>query len=99
VGFKPPYFYHRALGDRLHRAAMPALVISGDHDRMVPRPHGEAYAAGLPGARGLALIAGAGHAAPLEQADATADAVVPFLRNPRNQAMPTAADAARARHS
>ncbi len=26
VGFKPPYFYHRELRERLHRAAMPSLV-------------------------------------------------------------------------
>ena len=37
VGFKPPYFYSRALRGRLHRAAMPALVVWGDDDRMVPR--------------------------------------------------------------
>jgi pimeloyl-ACP methyl ester carboxylesterase len=79
VGFKPPYFYNRALGDRLYRAAMPAKVIWGADDRMVPRPHGEAYVAGVPGAEGLTLIAGAGHAALLEQPDATADALIEFL--------------------
>jgi pimeloyl-ACP methyl ester carboxylesterase len=84
VGFKPPYFYHRALRGRLHRAAMPALVLWGEHDRMVPRAHGEAYAAGLPGANGLRLIAGAGHAVPLEQPQASADAVIAFLREKRD---------------
>jgi len=76
VGFRPPYFYHRALRERLRRAAMPALVIWGEHDRMVPLPHGEAFASGLPGANGLRLIAGAGHAAPLEQPEATAAQVI-----------------------
>jgi pimeloyl-ACP methyl ester carboxylesterase len=80
VGFRPPYFYHRALRERLYRAAMPSLVIWGEHDAMVPRPHGEAYAAGLPGAKALQLVTGAGHAAPLEAPEATADLVIGFLR-------------------
>jgi pimeloyl-ACP methyl ester carboxylesterase len=79
VGFKPPYFYNRALGGRLHRAAMPAKVIWGADDQMVPRAHGEVYAASLPGATDLTLIGGAGHAALLEQPDATADALIEFL--------------------
>ena len=80
VGFRPPYFYHRALRERLFRAAMPALVMWGEHDRMVPRSHGEAYADGLPGADGVKLVAGAGHAAVLEQPEATAELVMTFLR-------------------
>ena len=80
VGFRPPYFYHRELRERLHRAAMPALVIWGKHDAMVPRVHGEAYSAELPEAKALQLVAGAGHAAPLEAPQATADLVVGFLR-------------------
>lgn len=79
VGFKPPYFYNRALAGRLYRAAMPALVLWGEHDRMIARAHGEAYAAGLPGARALTLVEGAGHAAPLEQPEAAARAVIDFL--------------------
>jgi len=81
VGFKPPYFYNRALRERLHRARMPALVITGEQDRMVPRSHGDAYAAGLPGARDLKIVAGAGHAAPLEQPEATAALLTAFLRD------------------
>ena len=79
VGFKPPYFYNRALRERLYRAAMPASVVWGEHDRMVPRAHGEAYVAGLPGAAALTLVAGAGHAAVLEQPDATAQAILALL--------------------
>lgn len=80
VGFKPPYFYHRALIERLHRAHMPACVIWGEHDRMVPRAHGDAYAAGLKGAEALRIVNGAGHAAPLEQHEATAAIVIAFLQ-------------------
>jgi pimeloyl-ACP methyl ester carboxylesterase len=79
VGFKPPYFYNRALTARLYRAAMPALVLWGEHDRMIGRAHGEAYVAGLPGARALTLVKGAGHAAPLEEPEAAAQAVIDFL--------------------
>jgi len=88
VGFRPPYFYHRPLRERLYRAAMPALVIWGEHDRMVPRRHGEAYAGGLPGADGIKLVAGAGHAAPLEQAEACGDLIVAFLRENTNKVSP-----------
>lgn len=80
VGFRPPYFYHRALRDRLHRAGMPALVVWGEHDHMVPRAHGDVYVAGLPDADGLRVVAGAGHAAPLEQPDATAALLAAFIR-------------------
>ena len=80
VGFKPPYFYNRVLRGRLYRAAMPAAVIWGAMDRMVPCAHGDADdVAGLPGAEDLTQIPGAGHAAPLEQADATANALIEFL--------------------
>ena len=79
VGFKPPYFYHRALRERLYRAAMPALVIWGEHDRMVPRAHGEAYAAGLPKARRRRRSSKTPATPPLEQPQATADMLVSIL--------------------
>jgi pimeloyl-ACP methyl ester carboxylesterase len=97
VGFKPPYFYHRALRDRLHRASMPTLAIWGDEDRMVPRAHGEAYVAGLPGARALEVVKAAGHAVQLEQPQSTADIIVQFLREKKTQRASRAdADAAAA---
>lgn len=79
VGFKPPYFYNRLLRDRLYRAAMPALVIWGEKDRMVPRAHGETYAERLPGAKGLTLVDDVGHSAPLEAPRATAELLSNFL--------------------
>lgn len=81
VGFRPPYFYSRALRERLHRAAMPALAVWGEDDRMVPRAHGEAYAAGLPGAGALEQVRGCGHAVLLQQPQDAADRVLRFLRN------------------
>jgi pimeloyl-ACP methyl ester carboxylesterase len=88
VGFKPPYFYHRELRERLHRAAMPSLMIWGAQDRMVPRAHGAAYADGLPDVRRFETVEGAGHAVHVEQPERVADLVVEFQR--RQPIEPTA---------
>ncbi len=79
VGFKPPYFYDRALHGRLYRATMPSLVLWGEADHMVPLAHSDAFADGLAACQGLHKIAGAGHALVLEQPDAAADLVLGFL--------------------
>ncbi len=79
IGFKPPYFYHRALVNRLHRVTCPALVIAGEHDGFVPRAIAEAYAEKIPNARPLEVIADAGHAAHLEKPDRVAKLVTEFL--------------------
>ena len=56
---------------------MPARVIWGALDAMVPLAHADAYAKGLPGSVGAPLvIAGAGHAVQLESPDAVAAAVM-----------------------
>ena len=78
VGFKPPYFYHRELRERLYRASMPALVIWGGQDRMVPVAHGAAYRKGLADARRHEVIEGAGHAVHLEQTERVADLIREF---------------------
>ena len=78
VGFKPPYFYHRELRERLYRASMPSLVIWGERDRMVPPAHGAAYDDGLSQCAALAVIAGCGHAVHLERPDQVADAISSF---------------------
>jgi pimeloyl-ACP methyl ester carboxylesterase len=79
IGFKPPYFYHRPLVDRLYRATMPSLVVWGAEDHMVPVAHGRTYAERLGKASPLKLIGGAGHAAPMEQPDAVLAHVGPFV--------------------
>jgi pimeloyl-ACP methyl ester carboxylesterase len=78
VGFKPPYFYRRELRERLYRAAMPALVVWGENDRLVPPAHARAYHDGLPQAADLLAIEGAGHAVHLEQPERVADAILAF---------------------
>lgn len=80
VGFKPPYLYNRSLIDRLHRAHMPALVVWGEKDGMVPLAHGRAYAERLPGSGDLRIVRGAGNAAHVEAAAETGDLVASFLR-------------------
>ena len=97
VGFKPPYFYHRALRERLHRARMPALVMWGEHDRMVPRAHGDAYVAGLAAAGSLKIVTGAGHAAPLEQPEATAAMLTAFLHDAQGPTLQPAQVAGRSK--
>ncbi len=78
MGFKPPYFYHRELRERLYRASMPSLVIWGAHDRMVPPAHGAVYYDALSSASSLATLNHTGHAAVLEQPDRVADLIREF---------------------
>jgi pimeloyl-ACP methyl ester carboxylesterase len=79
LGFRPPYFYNRALVERLYRATMPSFVIWGADDNMVPVAHGTTYADRLGQASTLQLIARAGHAVHVEQPDAVLARVKPFL--------------------
>ncbi|MGE5540541.1 MAG: alpha/beta fold hydrolase [Gemmatimonas sp.] len=79
VGFKPPYFYNRALTNRVYRIGCPSLVVWGEKDRMVPIAHGKEYAKLLPGCMGLKTVKDAGHSTVAEQPDATAEFVTEFL--------------------
>jgi pimeloyl-ACP methyl ester carboxylesterase len=56
------------LRERLRHITTPTLVVWGAADRVVPPAHGEAYAAGIPGAR-LEVIEHAGHLPQLETPD------------------------------
>ena len=97
VGFKPPYFYHRELRERLYRASMPSLVVWGENDRMTPPAHGGAYFDDLPEAADLRVIDGAGHAVHVEYPERVADAIVGFLeRHP--DALDEPQDAGESRH-
>jgi pimeloyl-ACP methyl ester carboxylesterase len=70
--------YDRKLRGRLGRVTMPSLVVWGEHDRLVPLAHGEAYAAGLPAAQ-LETIASAAHYPYLEATDRFVQVVEAFL--------------------
>jgi pimeloyl-ACP methyl ester carboxylesterase len=67
--------YSPKLRGRLPRARVPALVIWGEQDRLVPTAHARAYAEGLPDAR-TALIPGAGHYPYVEAPERFAEAVL-----------------------
>jgi pimeloyl-ACP methyl ester carboxylesterase len=70
--------YNVKLRPRLRRARLPALVIWGEHDRLVPLAHGEAYAEGLPEAR-LVVLPDVGHYPYLEAPEQFAQPVQAFL--------------------
>jgi len=78
VGFKPPYFYHAKLRDRLHRYKGPAMVVWGAKDQFVPVSHATAYGDVLTGST-VEMIDGGGHAVILESPEVVADKIAAFL--------------------
>jgi poly(3-hydroxyoctanoate) depolymerase len=62
----------------LHRLRQPALVISGDADRIVPPVNARILAARLPRAE-LEIVTGAGHLVLMDHADQCATRIVEFL--------------------
>ena len=58
---------------------VPALVIHGERDAAIPVDRARRLATGLPGARPLVLVPGAGHAANLSHPDEVNAAVASFL--------------------
>jgi pimeloyl-ACP methyl ester carboxylesterase len=63
---------------RLEAIRAPALLLTGELDRLAPPARAAALCERLPQAR-LQLVPGAGHAAVWEQPGAVLDAIVPFL--------------------
>jgi pimeloyl-ACP methyl ester carboxylesterase len=72
-----PYMHDPKLKGRLHRIAIPTLVLWGEADRVVTPDYGRELAAAIPGAR-FATIPGAGHFPHLEQPDALARRIIDF---------------------
>ncbi|GAC1313770.1 MAG: alpha/beta fold hydrolase [Chloroflexota bacterium] len=70
--------YDRKLLGRLERATMPALVVWGARDRLVPVQHAHAYAAALSSGH-VEIIDDAAHYPYIEQPDAFAKIVSEFL--------------------
>jgi pimeloyl-ACP methyl ester carboxylesterase len=77
VGWNP-YLYSPKLMERLHRIQAPTLVLWGERDRLFPVAMGEAWVAGIAGAR-LEVVAGCGHMPPVEQPARTAEIVAEFV--------------------
>jgi pimeloyl-ACP methyl ester carboxylesterase len=68
----------RGLARRLPLIKAPTLVVTGESDRLISAPYGEAFASKIPGAR-LVTIAEAGHVPMAEQPDAFFEHVGAFL--------------------
>jgi pimeloyl-ACP methyl ester carboxylesterase len=73
-----PYMYSQTLPHLLGGVRVPALVVWGAGDRIVPRECGEQYVRALPEAR-LAIVEGAGHFVEMEQPDALAKLLIDFM--------------------
>jgi pimeloyl-ACP methyl ester carboxylesterase len=71
----------RSLLERARGIQVPTLVVWGAADRMLPREHGEAYAAAIPGAR-LEIIEEAGHLPQLEAPEHLVRVVKDFSDGP-----------------
>jgi pimeloyl-ACP methyl ester carboxylesterase len=73
-----PRLYNPHLYKWLHRIRVPTLLVWGDDDKLVPLPHGPAYAALIPGAR-LHVIEQCGHVPHVERAEEFVKTVVDFI--------------------
>ena len=74
-----PYCHNPKLRQRLHRIAIPTLLVWGTSDRFVtPGYYGTAYRDAIPGAR-LAVIDQAGHWPHVEQPESVVERVGAFL--------------------
>ena len=73
-----PFMHDPKLRQRLGRINVPTLVVWGGSDRIVKPDYGQAFAAGIPGAK-LVTIPNAGHYPYLEQPEVFSKAVLPFL--------------------
>jgi pimeloyl-ACP methyl ester carboxylesterase len=71
--------YDPKLGQRLHRIQCPTLLLWGDHDRLVPPAHGEAYRKLIPGAE-LQLLKDCGHLPMFEKEAEFVDAIARFCQ-------------------
>lgn len=80
-----PYLHNPRLKARLHRIAVPTLVVWGANDGIVTPDYGKAFAAEIPGAR-FETIARAGHFPHLEQPDAFMKLLDDFLAEARSAA-------------
>jgi triacylglycerol lipase len=74
-----PRLEHETVRDKLGKITIPALVVWGAEDALVPLADGRGYAAGIPRAR-LVVIPNSGHAPATEQPDQFLAAVNKFLQ-------------------
>ena len=67
------------LAKRLHRIAVPTLLLWGSADRVVPASYAKRFAEGLAGPTRIRAIEGAGHRADLDAPEELAAAILDFL--------------------
>jgi len=72
------FLHNPDLPGRLAKITAPTLVLAAQEDKILPRPHSEAYAAAISGAI-LHEVPHVGHALYQERPDAVADEVIAFL--------------------
>jgi pimeloyl-ACP methyl ester carboxylesterase len=75
-----PYMYNATLPRLLAGVREPALIVTGEEDRIVPVECSELYQKSLPNAA-LKTIPGAGHAVELEKPETVAELVSAFCRS------------------
>ena len=73
-----PYMHDPKLRDRLHRIAIPTLVLWGASDRLIEESYGRAFCAAVPGAK-FERIEGAGHFPHREDPDQAAREIAGFF--------------------
>jgi pimeloyl-ACP methyl ester carboxylesterase len=73
-----PYMYSQTLPHLLGAVRVPALVVWGDDDKVVPLSAGERYVQALPSAR-LEIVKACGHCVDMEQPEALAKLVTNFM--------------------
>ena len=73
-----PYMYSQTLPHLLGSVRVPALVVWGDDDKVVPQSAAEVYAKALPNAK-LETVKASGHCVDMEQPEALAKLVTTFI--------------------
>lgn len=76
-----PLLHREDLTSRLGEITCPALVIHGTEDAAIPVPKARELVAGLPDARPLVLVEGAGHAANMAAPEQVNAAIAAFVRS------------------
>jgi pimeloyl-ACP methyl ester carboxylesterase len=77
-----PQMTDPTLAERLGRVALPALVISGESDRIVDAEYGRAFAAAIPGAK-FELLAGTGHVPQIETPELLLETIWKYAQQTR----------------
>jgi pimeloyl-ACP methyl ester carboxylesterase len=73
-----PYLHNPKLKQRLHRIDKPALLIWGEHDKIVDVEYGRKFCAAIPGAR-MVVIPGVGHVPQVEAPEKFDTLVADFI--------------------